>query len=235
MRVGGIAVGGISVTIRRASAVRVGGDTINTVSTTRKRIRRRPEVAEAEILDAASELLADSDFRDLTVGAVMERTGMKRAAFYNYFDDRNDLVMRLLGRIEDEMMGASSVWLEDQAGGPARLREALKKAIGVYARHGHVLRAAHEAAFHDEAAERHYRYTLVQAFIDAVARRIRAENHADRAAVPDPEEVARALVLMNATVLAERLGRPPKDRPESVIKAISLMWTRVIYGRDIRS
>ena len=205
------------------------------VSTTAKRIRRRPEVAEAEILNAASELLIESEFRDLTVSAVMERTGMKRAAFYNYFADRNDLVVRLLGRIEHEMMAASSLWLEDQGGGPARFREAMNDAIGVFARHGHVISAAHAASFHDEAVERHYRHAFLQAFIDAVATRIRAENQAGRAAVPDPEQVAEALVLMNATVLSERLGRLPREQPEPISKTIILIWLRVIYGRDIQS
>jgi TetR/AcrR family transcriptional regulator, ethionamide resistance regulator len=191
-------------------------------------------VAEAEILDAASELLAESDFRDLTVSAVMERTGMKRAAFYNYFADRNDLVIRLLARIEHEMMAASSLWLEDRGGGPARFREAMSEAIGVFARHGHVIGAAHAASFHDQAVERHYRHAFLQAFIDAVALRIRAENRAGRAAVPDPERVAEALVLMNATVLSERLGRPAKERPEPIGETIILIWLRVIYGRDIQ-
>jgi TetR/AcrR family transcriptional regulator, ethionamide resistance regulator len=206
--------------------------TRNTVSAKPKRIRRRPEAAEAEIFAAAGGLLADSEFRDLTVRAVMERTGMQRSAFYNYFDGRNDLVIRLLARIENEMMRASRAWLEAEAGGPEKLREALDEAIGVYARHGHVLRAAHEASFHDEVVERYYRHTFLQDFIDAVARRIQAENHAGRAAVPDPEQVAGALVLMNATVLAERLGGPAKDQPESITETASLMWARVIYGRD---
>jgi AcrR family transcriptional regulator len=206
--------------------------TRKTASTKARRIRRRPDVAEAEILDAASELLAESDFRDLTVSAVMERTGMKRAAFYNYFHDRNDLVSRLLGRVEHEMMAASSLWLEDPGGGPARFREAMNDAIGVFARHGHVLGAAHAASFHDEAVERHYRHVFLQAFIDAVATRIRAENRAGRAAVPNPERVAEALVLMNAAVLSERLGGPRKERPGPISKTIILIWARVIYGRD---
>jgi AcrR family transcriptional regulator len=206
--------------------------TINRVSTKRKRIRRRPEAAEAEILDAAGELLAERDFRDLTVGAVMERTGMQRSAFYNYFDGRNELVIRLLGRIEHEMMAASRLWLEDRGGGPARFREAMSDAIGVFARHGHVIGAAHAASFHDEAVERHYRQVFLQAFIDAVARRIRAENQAGRAAVPDPERVAEALVLMNATVLSERFGRRRKERPGPISETIILIWLRVIYGRD---
>ena len=205
-------------------------DTINTVSPRSKRIRRTRGVAEAEILDAASELLAEREFRDLTVSAVMERTGMKRAAFYNYFDDRSDLVVRLLGRIEHEMMAASSLWLEDWGGGPARLREALADAIAVFAQHGHVLRAAHSASYHDETVERHYRHGFVQDFIDAVATRIRAENRAGRAAVPNPDVVAEALVLMNSTVLSEQFGRPGKGRPELVSEAIVLIWERAIYG-----
>ena len=112
-----------------------------------KRTRRTRESAQAEILDAASGLLAEGDFRDLTVSAVMARTGMKRAAFYNYFADRNDLVIGLLGRVEHEMMGAGRLWLEDQGGGPARFRAAMSDAIGVFAQHGHVISAAHAASF----------------------------------------------------------------------------------------
>lgn len=205
-------------------------DTINTVSPRSKRIRRTRGVAEAEILDAASALLAEREFRDLTVSAVMERTGMKRAAFYNYFDDRSDLVVGLLGRIEHEMMAASSLWLEDWGGGPTRLREALADAIAVFARHGHVLRAAHSAWYHDETAERHYRHGFVQDFIDAVATRIRAEKRAGRAAVPDPDAVAEALVLMNSTVLSEKFGRPGNGRSEPVSETIVLIWERAIYG-----
>jgi hypothetical protein len=111
--------------------------------------------------------------------------------------------------------------------------EGLNGGIDVYARHGHVLRAAHAASFHDEAVEHYYRNTFLQDFMDAVESRIRAENRAGRASVPDPPEVARALVLMNATVLAERLARPTEDRPESVSKTICQMWLRVIYGPDI--
>ena len=201
------------------------------MSTRSKRIRRTRDVAEAEILDAASSLLAECEFRDLTVSAVMERTGMKRAAFYNYFGDRNDLIVGLLGRIEHEMMAASSLWLEDWGGGPGRLREALADAIDVFARHGHVLRAAHSAWYHDETVERYYRQGFVQDFIDAVAKRIRAEKRAGRAAVPNPDAVAEALVLMNSTVLSERFGRPDKGRSNKLVSdTVVLIWERAIYG-----
>ena len=156
------------------------------MSSSTKRIRRRPEQAEAEILDAASELLEVSAFRDITVTAVMERTGMQRPAFYKYFGDLNALVVRLLARIEGEMMDAAAIWLTDHAGGPRKLGDALKAAIDVFAKHGHVLAAAHAASFQGEAVERYYRYGFLQAFVDAVTARIEADNAAGHADVPDP-------------------------------------------------
>ncbi|MFN8164160.1 MAG: TetR/AcrR family transcriptional regulator [Solirubrobacterales bacterium] len=197
-----------------------------------KRIRRQPEVAEAEILDAADEFLSRSDFRHLTISGVMELTGMKRATFYSYFADRNDLMLGLLGRVEDEMMGAAAIWFDDRGGGVDRLREGLKAAIGVYAKHGNVLRAAHEASFHDEAIAQRYRYGLLQDLIDATAARIRDENVAGRTSVPDPQLVAESLVLMNSMVMAEHLGRPSDEAIEALAVANLWFWERVIYGGD---
>ena len=96
-----------------------------------------------------------------------------------------------------------------------------------------MLRAAHAASFHDAAVEQHYRHTLLQNFMDVVARRLRAEHRAGRATVPDPVHVAHALLLMNASVLAERLGRPPGDRPQAVAKTLRFIWARTVYGRDV--
>ena len=160
----------------------------------------------------------------------MTRTDMRRSSFYNYFADRNALVMRLLGRIEHEMMDVSLPWLN--AGGPARLGDALDGIADIYAQHGHVLRAAHEASFHDAAVELHYRHTLLQNFMDAVTRRLRAEHRAGRATVPDPAHVAHALLLTNASVLAERLGRSPTDRTAAVARTLRFVWARTVYGRD---
>ena len=104
------------------------------------------------------------------------------------------------------------------------------EAIGVFARHGHVLAAAHAASFHDEAVERYYRHGFLQAFVDAVGAPIRAENAAGRADVPDPKGVATGLVLMNASTLTEAFGRPDVDPPASTAETNLFIWERVIYG-----
>ena len=194
------------------------------------RVRRNPEDGEREILDAAEEVLRELDFRDLTVDGVMGRTGMVRSAFYTYFESRNDLAMRLLQRIEAEMMAASATWLEQPLDDPvAGIDAGLLEVAETYARHGHVLRAIHEASYHDREVELYYRGGLIQNFIDAVAARIRAENEAGRADVDDPEAVARALLLLNSNLFVERLGGSDSDSPEAVAATLALIWRRTIY------
>jgi AcrR family transcriptional regulator len=196
-----------------------------------KRIRRKPEDAEREILDAAEAFLQTGDFRDLAVDEVMARTGMVRSAFYNYFPDRNALVMRMIKRIEAEFMDVARPWL-DQEGDPYEtLRDGLDGVTEIYAHHGHVLRAVHEASYHDNEVERYYRQGLIENSIQVVAKRLRAENRAGRSSIANPREVAHALLMMTTNVLVERLGRSPADRPRAVAKTLRFVWEQVVYGR----
>ena len=98
-----------------------------------------------------------------------------------------------------------------------------------------MLRAAHIASFEDEETERFYRGTMVQDFIDAVAFRISAENQAGKAWVANPETVARALVLMNISMMLELVVGEIEGSLESVSETIRLVWTRAIYGGEISS
>lgn len=199
-------------------------------ASTTKRIRRKPRDAEREILEAARGFLQTNDFRDLTVDEVMRRTSMRRSAFYNYFADRNALVLRLVQDVEAEMMAAAKLWLGGSDDPVASLERALDGVVQVYAEHGHVLRAIHEASYHDDDVQRYWRYGLVEDFIDLVTKRIRQDNRIGRTAIPKPREVAHALLMMNANVLAERLGRAPADRPRAVAATLKFTWVRVIYG-----
>jgi TetR/AcrR family transcriptional regulator, ethionamide resistance regulator len=195
----------------------------------RKRIRRKPEDAEQEILDAAEAFLQRNDFRDLAVDELMTRTGMVRSTFYNYFADRNALILRLMRDIEEEMMEAVRPWLE-QSGDPLQtLRAGLEQVVQIYARHGHLLRAVHEASYHDREVERYYR-EVIDDFIEALAELLRRENRAGRTSIPNPRDVAHALLMMNSNVLVERLGRSPADKPRAVAKTLYYIWERAIYG-----
>lgn len=196
-----------------------------------RRIRRRPEDAEREILDAAEAFLQDHDFRDLTVDAVMSGTGMQRSGFYNYFADRNELVMRLIERIAVEMMDVARPWLDEDGDPRATLGAGLDQVVDIYAQHGRLLRAVHEASYHDHEVERYYRALLIDSFVDAVGRRLRRERRAGRSQVRNPDDIAHALLTLNVNVLVERLGRSPADSPGAVARTLRYMWEQAVYGR----
>jgi AcrR family transcriptional regulator len=197
---------------------------------TAKRVRRRPEEAEREILEATERLLHSRDFRDLTVDDVMSGTGMQRSAFYNYFADRNALALRLLERVEGEMHEVSRPWLTTPGASRQALRDGLDGIVQIYARNGHVLRAIHEASYHDHVVEREYRGRVIDGFIDVVAQRLREIGRERGAPFPNARDTAHALLMMNVAVMVDRLGRAPADRPAAVARSLVLVWEQTIYG-----
>ncbi len=116
-------------------------------------------------------------FRDLTVDNVMARTAMKRSNFYTYFNDRNDLVMRLVDRIAGEMFAATEPWLGgENPDRVAALRQGLRAVVRIWSQHADVLAAMHEASHQDEAAQQYFRGGIVQEYIDQIAALIRREK-----------------------------------------------------------
>jgi AcrR family transcriptional regulator len=193
-----------------------------------RRARHDPRETEREILDAAEQLLHEHPFREFNVAAVMARTGLKRPAFYVHFRDRHDLALRVVDRIRAQLLVVANRWFEggETAGD---LRSALEGVTAVYVEHGPVLQALADASGSDATVEQAYR-TLVQGFIEATARRIRAEQSTGRIADIDPDETARALVWLNESYLRDALGRPPTADPATVVDVIERIWIATLYG-----
>ena len=113
----------------------------------RRRRRRTPEVAEREIIAAAEALLRERPFRELTVDEVMRRTDLSRPSFYVYFRDRHHLVLRVVEYLGAELFEMSDRWMRGNGDGADLARQALQGIVGVYAEHGHVMRALASDAF----------------------------------------------------------------------------------------
>jgi AcrR family transcriptional regulator len=193
-----------------------------------RRPRHDPRETEREILDAAEQLLRELPFRELSVQSVMARTGLKRPAFYVHFRDRHDLALRVVDRIRDELLAVANRWFEDGETA-SDLRSALEGVAAVYGEHGPVLRALADASGSDATVEAAYR-ALVQRFIDATARRIRAEQATGHIAATDPDETARALVWLNESYLREALGRAPVADRATVVDVLERIWIATLYG-----
>jgi TetR/AcrR family transcriptional regulator, ethionamide resistance regulator len=98
-----------------------------------------------------------------------------------------------------------------------------------------VLQAIADAAGYDARVEQVYRYGLIERLTRAVAARISRDVKAGLSPSNlDPEETARALVLMTERYLLDAFGRP-ESRPsgeESVLvfRTLEGIWVRTLYG-----
>ena len=202
------------------------------------RRRRRPEEAERAILAAARAFLEERPFREMTVEGVMVRTGLSRPAFYAYFGDRYELVTRLLEGIGGLLFAADWRWLSAEGGREAAsgvLVEALRGGFETFAQYGPVLRAIADAAGQDPRVEEAYRYGLIERLTRAVATRVARDVEAGVSPADlDPEETARALVLMTERYLLDAFGnpleRPDSDRTDAILAALEKVWVRTLYG-----
>lgn len=192
------------------------------VGGTRRR-RRSPAEAEREILESAERFLRSRPLRELTIDEVMAGTGLSRPAFYVYFRDRHDLVLRLIQEIGAELFEMADRWLK---GGD--LRAGVDGVVAVYAKHGRVLRAISDAAVDDPDVESAY-HALVHRFIDATADHIRSEQRIGRSEGMTARRTASALVWMNERYLSMCLGGAKQQRARDVADTIHQIWTRTLY------
>ena len=203
-----------------------------------RRRRRKPEEAERMILAAGRAFLEEHPFREMTVEGVMVRTGLSRPAFYAYFKDRYELVTRLLEGVGGLLFALDWRWLSGTAdGNDARkvLVDALRAGSETFVEYGPVLRAISDAAGYDARVEEVYRGGLIQRLVIAVAARISRDIEAG--VTPDeldPEQTARALVLMTERYLLDAFGRPER-RPsrretEAILDTVEEVWVRTLYG-----
>ncbi len=151
-----------------------------TAKTTGRRPRHDPRETEREILEAAEALLRECPVREMTVEQVMARTGLKRTAFYAHFQDRHELLLRVVADLGARLFAMADRWL--QGVDPERdVIAAIEGVAEVYMTDGPVLRALADAAVADERVELAYR-GLVQAFVGRHRRAHprRAGSRADR-------------------------------------------------------
>jgi AcrR family transcriptional regulator len=196
-----------------------------------KRTRRLRRDARDEILDAAEAALTEHAWRELSVEGLMGRTGMTRSTFYHYFDSLSAVAIGLLSRVQAEMVIVNdpSLSLSPDDDPILGLQRGLRDTATVFARHGPVLAAIHQAAALHEDVERAWRDEILGWFIERIARQLRTQRAAGLTRIENPEEVARALVLMNHAVFVERLGRRPPDSVDSVARTLSQIWAGALF------
>jgi TetR/AcrR family transcriptional regulator, ethionamide resistance regulator len=194
----------------------------------RTKRRQQREETRGQILAAAQTFLVEHPYRDLSVDALMARTGHTRTVFYRHFDDIPAMMLTLISEVGSELVDVSEAWRRSEHASAEEARRRLALYVDFYVRNGRLIRAVVDASHHDEVVGRAYD-GLVDAFIALTTTAI--EHRVESGEVPaiDAPEVARALVWMLNGYLLDRLGGPEPADAERVLETASTVWTRVLF------
>jgi TetR/AcrR family transcriptional regulator, ethionamide resistance regulator len=181
---------------------------------------------ELAVLQATEALLGEgASFAELNIERIATRAGISRTAFYFYFRDKRELLMRLTSEVNDQLMAAAETWWR----GDSDLGAALARIAGLYREHGALLGAVVEVSTYDEEVATYWR-GLLGRFVDATRGRIEAEQAAGRAQPGPAGAMAFSLVWMVERAFYEqRVQGEPMDEAE-LVAALSDIFTRSVYG-----
>src|SRR3954471_10196221 len=183
---------------------------------------------QADVLRATEELLAGgSSYADLNVERIATAAGISRTAFYFYFRDKRDLLMRLAGDVTELLYAQADIWFSGEGDDPEReIREALTRIAELYREHGTLIRAIVEVSTYEEDIATFWRGLLNQ-FVDATARRIEAEG----TVLPSSARAtAFALTWMVERTYYQQLVQEQPLPESEVVEAIVGIYHGTVYG-----
>jgi TetR/AcrR family transcriptional regulator, ethionamide resistance regulator len=186
---------------------------------------------QAAVLRATEQLLAEgATYADLNIERIATRAGISRTAFYFYFADKRELLMRLSEDVTDELFTEADIWYSGSGDPEAEIREALANIARLYEQHGPLLRAIVEVSTYDEDVAVFWRQLLGR-FVDASRSRIIGEQEAGKSSGCDPAATAFALCWMAERVLYQELVQDAPIPREDLVESLVCIWMRTIYGR----
>jgi TetR/AcrR family transcriptional regulator, ethionamide resistance regulator len=183
---------------------------------------------QAAVLKATEELLAGgSSYAELNVERIATAAGISRTAFYFYFRDKRDLLMRLAGDVTELLYAQADIWFSGHGDDPEReIREALTRIAELYREHGVLIRAIVEVSTYEEDIATFWRGLLAR-FVDATARRIEAD---DQLPAGSAHATAFALTWMVERTFYQQLVQEQPLEQDVLIDAIVGIYRATVYG-----
>jgi AcrR family transcriptional regulator len=201
-------------------------------------LSRRPELPtdrrraiEADVLRATEALLGEgASYANLSIERIATRAGISRTAFYFYFADKRELLMRLATDVGQQLYDEAETWWSGSGDGCAQLTEALGKMAALYRAHGPLVCAIVEVSTYDAPVGVFWR-ELVGRFVDASAARIAAEQVAGRATTAlDATATAFALVWMTERSFHQMVVQEEPVPAGELVAALAGVWRATVYG-----
>jgi len=182
-------------------------------------------------MDATESLLGEGvSYAELNIERIARRAGISRTAFYFYFRDKRELLLRMTESVTDELFRQGNVWFTGDERPDVELRQALRNVAGLYRHHGDVLRAIVQAAATDEAVGRFW-HAILDRFVDATEQRIASQQATGGGAVvEDARATAFALCWMTERTFTQHLVLGEPFAQDMLVDALTGVWVRAVYG-----
>jgi TetR/AcrR family transcriptional regulator, ethionamide resistance regulator len=182
------------------------------------------------VLEATESLLAEgTSYPELNIERIAKRAGISRTAFYFYFRDKRELLMRLTEDVTQRLYAEGDIWFSGEGESVVELGQALRNVAALYRAHGDVLRAIVDAASGDDEVARFW-HAIIDRFIGATQRRIEHERAQGRAGAGEPRATAFALCWMTERTFHQQFVLGEAVPQEELIAALTAIWVRTVYG-----
>jgi TetR/AcrR family transcriptional regulator, ethionamide resistance regulator len=198
--------------------------------TRRSKARHSREEVREGIVTAATELVRERSFYELSVGDVMERAGFERTIFYRHFDDLADVLLRAATEAIERLLAAQmemAPTIED--GSYDSVRRVVENSVEIYAEHGPLIRAVTEAgASNPQVAEQGAQ--MRASFNRFTARSLARTPQLRNSPPADFEESARALNLLSESYLRDAFGWEPRVSRKTAVQTLAEIWSAFLEG-----
>src|SRR5919197_6048759 len=88
---------------------------------------------QAAVLGATEALLAEgASYADLNIERIATRAGISRTAFYFYFRDKRELLMRLTEDVNELLFAQADIWFSGTGDPATEMRQALTNIAALY-------------------------------------------------------------------------------------------------------
>jgi TetR/AcrR family transcriptional regulator, ethionamide resistance regulator len=196
---------------------------------------RRPRT-HAAVLEATAELLQTTALADLSVAQILDAAGVGRTSFYEHFSSKDDVVVKLMQSLSEEVAEELTPMLERGRRSPDEaFRLGLANLVGVASRYAPLVVAVSEE-WPAISELKEIWFGMLGDFTVRLARMIESERAAGVAPEgADARPLAASLVWTAERVFHVAAGgdHPTLVNVSTIVQPLTQLFVGTIYGRAV--
>jgi AcrR family transcriptional regulator len=195
------------------------------------RDERRQQLSR-HLITVVETLAADGEpYSDLSVERIIKAGGISRSAFYNYFDDKIDLLAAMAGDAVADIVASGDAWWEfPDDGSKADMRARIRVPFDSYLNAHVIFGAIVEVSTYDERVAAQQRLLMDSVSEGLAAHLAGAQSRGSADPTLDPVRTAKWIVWMLERGLYQLVAKADPDEAELLLDAATDMVWNILYA-----